>query len=406
MTMTNVDAGNGDRLALAVLVRYRMATTEQMHLVIAPGVRIEQTRRRLAKLRTEGLVDRITLPRAGRTRVWFPTEYGTAIAGEWPELRGRPPKKGADPTAVRLRVGHGLTVTETALCFLQDARHRGDLCPALDWIPEIYHPVGNGEAVIPDALVFYRHGREEEKGSMLRAFVEVDRATMGPERPAAKLTAYERLHRYAPVPVRRRRSFNQEPVKEEWRQRYPLFPRLLFVLDGTGPTGIATRINALHAATGNLALASFLRNVPVLAAPLVDLLRNGPSAPVWRPSRTPTEESAGCTHCARDRALRRPAQCPDHRPDHGHQDPDHGPDHCRSRRYAAGRAAIAQPTAPAAADCAVRPAPVAQHRRPPPPDAHSAAQPPPPATQLTLTVGCAPRAGRKVQVVRRVGQPE
>ena len=71
--MTDVDTGIRDRLALAVLVQYRMATTEQMHLIISPGVRIEQTRRRLAKLREEGLVDRITLPQAGRTRVWHPT---------------------------------------------------------------------------------------------------------------------------------------------------------------------------------------------------------------------------------------------------------------------------------------------------------------------------------------------
>lgn len=35
-----VDVGGGDRLALAVLVKYPMATTEQMHWVIAPGVRI------------------------------------------------------------------------------------------------------------------------------------------------------------------------------------------------------------------------------------------------------------------------------------------------------------------------------------------------------------------------------
>jgi hypothetical protein len=48
----------------------------QMHRVIAPSVRIEQTRRRLARLRSEGLVDRITLPQAGRTRAWFPTPYG------------------------------------------------------------------------------------------------------------------------------------------------------------------------------------------------------------------------------------------------------------------------------------------------------------------------------------------
>ncbi|UXY32412.1 replication-relaxation family protein [Streptomyces sp. HUAS TT20] len=59
VAMMNVDLGGGDRLALA---QYRMATTEQMHLVIAPGVRIEQTRRRLTKLREEGLVDRVTLP--------------------------------------------------------------------------------------------------------------------------------------------------------------------------------------------------------------------------------------------------------------------------------------------------------------------------------------------------------
>ncbi|MFC9288056.1 hypothetical protein [Streptomyces sp. NPDC057052] len=45
-----------------------------MHLILSPTVRIEQTRRRLAELRAEGLVDRITLPQAGRTRMWFPTQ--------------------------------------------------------------------------------------------------------------------------------------------------------------------------------------------------------------------------------------------------------------------------------------------------------------------------------------------
>ncbi|MFI6931604.1 hypothetical protein [Streptomyces sp. NPDC050287] len=43
-----------------------------MHRVIAPSVRTRQTGRRLARLRAEVLVDRITLPQAGRTRVWFP----------------------------------------------------------------------------------------------------------------------------------------------------------------------------------------------------------------------------------------------------------------------------------------------------------------------------------------------
>jgi hypothetical protein len=90
---------------------------------------------------------------------------------------------------------------------------------------------------------------------VLRAFVEVDRATMGPERLAAKVTAYARLHAYVlTVPGRRRPAFNQEPALEDRRKRYPLFPRLLFVLDGTGPAGIEIRITALRAAATDLAL--------------------------------------------------------------------------------------------------------------------------------------------------------
>ncbi|MGW7385460.1 replication-relaxation family protein [Streptomyces sp. NPDC054794] len=280
--MLNVDAGGGDRLALAVLAQYRMTTTEQMHLTIAPGVRIEQTRRRLAKLRGEGLVDRVTLPQAGRTRVWFATQYGVDVASEWPELRERrPPRLIADRTAARLRAGHALTVTETGLAFVQDARRRGDECRPLDWIPEVHHPLGGGEAVIPDALLYYRAC--DDGGSMLRAFVEVDRATMGPERLAAKLTAYARLHDYvpAPVPGRPRTAAGQQLLEEDWRRRYPLFPRLLFVLDGTGPAGVENRIRALRAAASQLPPYGFLRDVPVLVAPLVNLLQDGPSAPVW-----------------------------------------------------------------------------------------------------------------------------
>ncbi|MGQ4389847.1 replication-relaxation family protein [Streptomyces sp. SAS_270] len=292
--MIDVDAGGGDRMALAVLVQYRMATTEQLHRVIAPGVRIEQTRRRLAKLRDEGLVERITLPQAGRLRVWFPASYGVQIASEWPEFRGRRPSKGiADPTAGRLRMGHALTVTETALVFIEDARSRGELCRPLDWIPEVYHSLGAGEAVIPDALMYYRSGREGRAGSMLRAFVEVDRATMGPERLAAKLTAYARLYGYVPVsPGQRRPAFGQEPVHEAWRRHYPLFPRLLFVLDGTGPAGVTTRIDALHAAAKDPAMTLFLHAVPALAAPLADLRAQSPSEPVWHPVMDPDRKVA------------------------------------------------------------------------------------------------------------------
>ncbi|MFF4796769.1 replication-relaxation family protein [Streptomyces sp. NPDC001276] len=127
----------------------------------------------------------------------------------------------AAPARERLLLGDGL--------FLEDARRRGELCQPLDWIPEVHHPIGSGEAVIPDALVYYRRGPVDgDNGSMLRAFVEVDRATMGPERLAAKLSASERLYRYVPA-VSGRRPTLQDPALEEWRRRYPLFPRVLFV---------------------------------------------------------------------------------------------------------------------------------------------------------------------------------
>nr|WP_307839755.1 replication-relaxation family protein [Streptomyces sp. MBT49] len=274
---------------LTVLVQYRMATTEQMHLIIAPGARIEQTCQRLAKLRAEGLVDRITLPQAGRTRVWFPSQYGVQVASEWPKLQGRrPPKLVSDPVAVRLRVGHTLTVTETGLQFLLDARRRGEVCRPLDFLPEVHHPTGGGEAVVPDALLYYQ--RRSDDGSMLRAFLEVDRATMRPERLAANLSAYARFHRYVPAVVgggRRRAVGMVEQPGEQWCTRYPLFPRLLFILGATGPAGVENRIQALQAAAQAVDVTGFLREVPVLAATFSDLLQHGPAAAVWRPVRDP-----------------------------------------------------------------------------------------------------------------------
>ncbi|WP_371129958.1 replication-relaxation family protein [Streptomyces sp. 2231.1] len=121
---------------------------------------------------------------------------------------------GTDGTAVRLGVGHALTVTDTAVQFLTDARRRGELCRPLDWLPEVHHPLGSGEAVIPDALLYYRSGSEGNgEGAMMRAFIEVDRATMGPERMAAKLGNYARLLAYVPAVVGRRAA--GEPAQEE-----------------------------------------------------------------------------------------------------------------------------------------------------------------------------------------------
>ncbi|MBT3155396.1 hypothetical protein HTV45_31900 [Streptomyces sp. CHD11] len=90
--------------------------------------------------------------------------------------------------------------------------------------------------------------------------------------------------------ARQRQQPFPEPIQETWRQRYPLFPRLLFILDGTGPAGIHARISALRAATRAHDLAAFLREVPVLATPMTDLLLHGPTAPIWRPVQNPDQQ--------------------------------------------------------------------------------------------------------------------
>lgn len=48
-----------------------------------------------------------------------------------------------------------------------------------------------------------------------------------------------------------------------------------------------TRVRALHAADVDLAVALFLREVNVPAAPMAHLLQHGPTAAVWRPIRDP-----------------------------------------------------------------------------------------------------------------------
>ncbi|MDQ1035372.1 hypothetical protein QFZ75_001788 [Streptomyces sp. V3I8] len=153
-----------------------MATTEQVHLLTAPGVRIEQTRRRLAKLRGEGLVDRITLAQAGRMQVWFATGYGARIAATWPELRGLSARRYADDrTAVRLKIGHGLTVTEVGLGIVQPGGAVGDVPqPASSFLQEPVREPGMPTRQLLRAIADLYPVREES-GSWSRSSVPVPR---------------------------------------------------------------------------------------------------------------------------------------------------------------------------------------------------------------------------------------
>ncbi|MFF3660444.1 hypothetical protein [Streptomyces olivochromogenes] len=55
-------------------------------------------------------------------------------------------------------------------------------------------------------MYYWRASQNGDNGSMLRAFVEIDRTTMGPERLAAKLPAHSRLHHHVPIVPGHRQS--------------------------------------------------------------------------------------------------------------------------------------------------------------------------------------------------------
>ncbi|MCC9708254.1 replication-relaxation family protein [Streptomyces sp. MNU76] len=264
---------------LATLAQHRMASTNQLHVLLRPDRSRQSVSERLNDLLGEHLVDFVVLPQSHRTRVWYLTPKGARLTRDWPALRGRPPYPITSATAASLKTPHTLTVLRTHLAFVADARRRGDEHGHLDWTPEAFHSIGDGEKVVADAVMHYTliEGQQRRK---LRAFVEVDRATMSSERLAAKLIEYARLWTYEPQPIGRRRQAGGPG----WLRWYPVFPRVLFVLTGAGRQAMDNRISDLKAMVAHHPLvAEFAREVPLGAVVLEDLDEYGPTADVWVP---------------------------------------------------------------------------------------------------------------------------
>ncbi|MGV9349325.1 replication-relaxation family protein [Streptomyces spiralis] len=268
---------------LAVLGQHRMATTNQLHELLRPGVTRQTVSAPLNKLRRDGLVDYTVLPQSNRSRAWYLTSEGARLTRDFPALRGRPPYPVTSATAASLKTPHTLTVVRTHLAFVADARRRGDEHGHLDWTPEVSHPLSDGERIITDALMHYTLVEGEER-TKLRAFVEVDRATMGSERLASKLIEYARLWSYEPQPVGRPRSRQPATPGAVWLRWYPVFPRVLFVLTGASRYVLDNRISDLQAMVAEHPLVGTLaRQVPMGAAVLDDLEDRGPTGDVWVP---------------------------------------------------------------------------------------------------------------------------
>jgi hypothetical protein len=260
-----------------------MATTAQLHDLLRPDAARQTVSTPLNKLRREGLVDYTVLPRSNRSRAWFLTGDGARLVRDFPALRGRPPYPITSATAASLKTPHTLTVVRTHLAFVADARKRGDEHGHLDWTPEVSHPLSDGEKIITDAVMHYTLIGDDQR-TKLRAFVEVDRATMGSERLASKLIEYARLWSYEPQPMGRQRSRPSAVAGAVWLRWYPVFPRVLFVLTGASRYALGNRISDLQAMVAQHPLVSTLaRQVPLGAAVLDDLELRGPTGDVWVP---------------------------------------------------------------------------------------------------------------------------
>ncbi|MGW2542535.1 replication-relaxation family protein [Kitasatospora sp. NPDC001574] len=274
---------------LASLFQFRIATAEQLRQLHAPDRSIEKMRGRLRRLRDEGLVAELVLPQSGRAKGWFLTEHGARIAAAFPELAEVPaPRLPGDATAFKYTLWHQLAVVRTHLAFLTAARERGDGYGPFDFVPEVTHRFAEGRdgSVRPDGLLYY--GVRDPDGTVvqLRAFVEVDRGTMGTERLGSKLHTYARYWSTRTLPAGMRAGTieaEQGGRVPLWERRYVRFPRLLFVLTGTGPVGFDNRVGGLRMHAQERPVARMLKAVPAAAASLEDLQQYGPAGAVWYP---------------------------------------------------------------------------------------------------------------------------
>ncbi|PNE43419.1 replication-relaxation family protein [Streptomyces noursei] len=263
---------------LACLFQHRAATTDQLQRMLCPAPHPEYLRQVLRTLRGAGLAE--SYYRRRRPSVWFLTSTGRSSVVTWPEFRGRRVSR-LDPS--HARGAHTLAVTRTALAFIEDARRRGDEVTSSDWVPEVAHPIRDGaghgdRALIADALL--RYTRTAPTRAMLRAFVEVDRATESSERLAAKVITYARFFDH--VPVVGRHSAADPSGMRAWQRTYPVFPRLLFVLTGAGRQALLNRVADLRVMVReHPSTARFAEDVPVGAAVLEELEEQGASASVW-----------------------------------------------------------------------------------------------------------------------------
>jgi len=295
------------RRALELLYQHRVLSTQQLHtLLTEPESRPPRPvylRQQLGELRQAGLVSRVRAHGSGGPGhvrslpyLWFLTDAGAESVEEAGELPVRPYRVTPESVA-GARQAHTLAVSDVGIAFVEHARRLGHECGPLDWTPEVANRIRDGQRrfeddhVISDALLNYVH-IERGQRTMLSFFIEVDRATMTSARLAAKLAAYGRLYEYVPQgPDRGRRLVNA--TRPSWMYSYPVFPRVLVILDAappraghpdTRPQRLAARTEDLYTRTAADARLSRLKgDLAIGVTTLQQLREHGPCAPIFTP---------------------------------------------------------------------------------------------------------------------------
>jgi hypothetical protein len=192
-------------------------------------------------------------------------------------------------TAAGAGQAHTLAVNDVGLAFVRAARTYGHDCGPLDWDHEIRHRIADkpldgptGNQLIADALLRYGYRTRSGDYRSLRLLVELDRATMTPDRLAAKLRAY--AHYLSYVPGADRGGAASAAAAPGWQAVYPQFPRVLVVLTGRPAPTLAARARALRTLAGDdPILRRAEKRLEAHVTTLEALQLRGPWEPIFQP---------------------------------------------------------------------------------------------------------------------------
>ncbi|MEU0214113.1 replication-relaxation family protein [Streptomyces sp. NPDC006265] len=304
------------REVLELLYQHRVLSTPQLHVLLTLPTKRQARpvylRWQLGELHQSGLVDRIRAQGpGGRGRVqsqpflWFLTEAGAASVEEAGELPSRPYRVSPESVA-GARQAHTLGVNDVGVAFVEWARRLGHECGPLDWTPEVANRIRDGQRrfeddhVISDAVLNYVHVERGGRRTMLSFFVEFDRATMTSARLAGKLQAYGRLFEYVPQSADRTRR-TPNATRPAWMYSYPVFPRVLVILDAARPKAgepdrrpqrLAARTEDLYTRTAaDVRLGRLKDDISIGVTTLQQLQEHGPFGPIFTPLLSGTQSA-------------------------------------------------------------------------------------------------------------------